>query len=352
MKILYLTKYTPMGASSRMRSYQYFPDLEKSGLKVTVRPFFSDKYLKALYAGQNSWMAILQAYVKRLLVICTVFQYDRIVIQYELFPFFPAWFEQLFKASGIRYMVDYDDAIFHNYDLHPNKWVRKFLGKKIDHVMGCSGVVIAGNEYLANRAKIAGAQKIIIIPTVIDLLNYKYKENYTTEKFTIGWIGSPSTYKYLQGIKNELINFASQNNAEIIVIGAYHTAKYEPPFRFIPWKAETENEWIRKFDVGLMPLDDTPWSKGKCSFKLIQYMASGVPVIASPVGMNTEVVTEENGFLASDTNDWIKYLTLYFEDTELRAAHGEMGRQMVEDKYALQVTAKQWIQLLKMENGI
>ena len=352
IKVLYFTKYTRKGASSRMRSFQYFPFLEEENIHVSVSPFFDDHYLEDLYSGKRNFFIIIVAYFRRFFTILSAFKYDRVVIEYELFPFFPAWFEQMFKAFGIKYIVDYDDAIFHNYDLHPNKWVRKFLGKKIDHVMCYSNVVIVGNQYLANRAKIAGAHKIVIIPTVIDLQNYKTKENYITEKFTIGWIGSPSTYKYLEDIKEELNLFAQRFDVEIIVIGAYPEEKLELPFRFIPWNAKTENEWIRKFDVGLMPLDDTPWSKGKCAFKLIQYMASGVAVIASPVGMNTEVVTERNGYLAFESNDWIKYLTLYFENTRLREEHGKKGREMVVNKYTLQVTAKQWVQLLNKGNDI
>lgn len=352
MKVLFFTKYTQKGASSRMRSFQYFPFLEKEDIHVSVSPFFNDAYLENLYAGKKSKLSILFAYLKRFLLLFTVFKYDKIVIEYELFPYFPAWFEQLFNIVGIHYIVDYDDAIFHNYNLHPNPWLRKLLGNKIAKVMKNSKTVVAGNKYLAQYAESAGTKNIVIIPTVIDLQNYKPKENYATEKLIIGWIGSPSTFKYLEEIRAELTTFVAQNNAEVLVIGAYPTEKQEGVFRFIPWVAATENEWIIKFDVGLMPLNDTPWSKGKCSFKLIQYMASGVPVIASPVGMNKEVVTAENGYLATNSSDWGRYLAMYFANQKLRENFGRKGREMVEDNLSLQVTAKKWTALIKSGNDI
>lgn len=347
MKVLYFTKYTQKGASSRMRSFQYFPFFEEQNISISVSPFFTDAYLDDLYSGKKNISTIIMAYVNRFFALFTVFKYSAIVIEYELFPYFPAWFEKLFKFLGIRYIVDYDDAIFHNYDLHANKWLRTLLGNKIAKVMLHSNTVVAGNKYLADYAEKAGATNIVIIPTVIDLNNYQPKGNYATEKLTIGWIGSPSTYQYIEQIKQELTTFAATYNAEIVIIGAYPLEKIEPPIRYIPWNAKTENDWLRKFDVGLMPLDDTSWSRGKCSFKLIQYMASGVPVIASPVGMNTEVVTTENGYLVNNSTDWIKYLKIYFKDEKLREMHGRRGRQIMEQKYALQVTAQIWLDLFK-----
>ena len=214
--------------------------------------------------------------------------------------------------------------------------------------MKYSWAVTAGNQYLANRAVVGGAKNIVIIPTVIDLERYEAKEDYNSGKFIIGWIGSPSTYKYLLEIKEELAGFALQFDAEVIVIGAFTEEKTEMPFRYIPWKATTETQAIRSFDVGIMPLDDTPWSRGKCSFKLIQYMACGVPVIASPVGMNKEVVSNSNGFLVNDSKAWGDLLSQYYYDLDLRELHGREGRMAVEKTYSLQVTTAVWLQLLNL----
>jgi hypothetical protein len=172
MKILYFTKYTRKGASSRLRSYQYFPYLEARGFKITVSPFFDDQYLENLYAHQSTIKQIIKAYIRRFLALRKVFKYDWIFIEKELFPYFPAWFETLFSLLKIKYIVDYDDAIFHNYDLNPNPIIRFLLKRKIDKVMKYSNMVIVGNEYLANKAREAKASKIQIIPTVIDLTRY------------------------------------------------------------------------------------------------------------------------------------------------------------------------------------
>jgi hypothetical protein len=177
MKILYLTKYTRLAGSSRMRSYQYFPYLEEAGMQVTVKPFFDNAYLKDFYAGKKNISAVLKSYVKRLGVLFSVFSYDRVVIEKEIFPFLPAWAEWMLKRLGIQYIVDYDDAIFHNYDQSSNPIIKKFLANKIAKVMRFSGTVVAGNQYLADYATRSGAKNIEIIPTVIDLERYPVKNS-------------------------------------------------------------------------------------------------------------------------------------------------------------------------------
>ncbi|MCD7978195.1 MAG: hypothetical protein LUG51_13965 [Tannerellaceae bacterium] len=127
MKILIFTKYTEKGASSRMRSYQYISYLQENGIDVTVSPLFPDEYLDQLYnVGKVSRKLIARSYIRRLIQLFSVSRYDKIIIEKELFPYLPAWAEILLGKLGIRYMVDYDDAIFHNYDLHPKGVIRFF----------------------------------------------------------------------------------------------------------------------------------------------------------------------------------------------------------------------------------
>lgn len=159
MKILYFTKYSAKGASTRMRSLQYFPFLQSKGLAITYSPLFNDEYLDNLYSGKRSVWNILSGYLRRLMVLFTIRKYDKIVIEYELFPYLPAWAERVLSKLGISYIVDYDDAIFHNYDKSDYPWVRKFLSRKIDVVMKHSKVVVAGNQYLAYRAELTGAKQ-------------------------------------------------------------------------------------------------------------------------------------------------------------------------------------------------
>lgn len=348
MKVLYFTKYSQQGASSRLRSFQYFPYLEKSGLLVTVKPFFDDAYLKSLYLGKKNKAAIIKAYFKRFINLGTVFRYDVVVIEKELFPYFFSWFERLLAFLGVSYIVDYDDAIFHNYDLSTNKWIRFFLKNKINMVMRCSNCVIAGNSYLAHRAKIAGAQKIEIIPTVIDLDRYQVKNEYATQQVTIGWIGSPSTFKYVKQIAPVLKQLVARYNVKINIVGAKEDLGFGDNMHYISWTEDSEVESILDFDIGIMPLEDTPWELGKCSYKIIQYMACGVPVVASAVGMNKEVVQEgEQGFLVTSEKDWFTALEKLICNTSLREALGTKGRAKVAKEYCLQQTQGKLTSLLK-----
>lgn len=350
MKVLYFTKYSRLGASSRMRSYQYFPFLERNGIEITVKPLFDDDYLKNLYAKQKqSPFKILKYYVKRLLVLFTVFKYDKVVIEKELFPYFFSWFEKLLWLFNIKYIVDYDDAIFHNYDLSTNKVIRFFLKNKIDRVMKYSHTVVAGNSYLAARAGQAKAKNIVVIPTVIDVAKYKVKANYEVKTVVIGWIGSPSTFQYIETLLPVLEQLIEKYNCEVHIVGAKNdNALYTDNIKFIPWSEEHETDLIASFDIGIMPLKNTPWELGKCSYKLIQYMGSGVPVVASPVGMNIEVVEEsENGFLANTNDEWFATVTKLMENSILRRQFGEKGRQKAEQQYSLHFASLKLLEILK-----
>src|SRR5690606_22816259 len=128
-------------------SFQYFPHLKEAGWEVEVKPFFDETYLKDFYRGKRNIPAVLNAYWKRFWLIFKLKKYHSIVIEKELFPYFPAWFERILKTRGISYIVDYDDAIFHNYDQNPKGFIRKLLGNKIAQVMRHSTCVVAGNEY-------------------------------------------------------------------------------------------------------------------------------------------------------------------------------------------------------------
>lgn len=336
MKILYFTKYPRMGASSRLRSYQYFPYLKEAGFSVSVFPLFSDKYLEQLYRGKVSKITVLTCYFNRFLNLFKISRKTKVVIEKELFPYMPAWTERLLALIGIKYIVDYDDAIFHNYDLSNNKIIRFFLNHKIDRVMLHSNCVMAGNSYLAEWAQKAGASCIEIIPTVIDLKRYQRKvEKINDDPFIIGWIGSPSTFKYLLFIAPVLEELANLG-AHIHIIGAKGDLGFTKNINFVEWEEESETKNIAAFDVGIMPLEETPWEKGKCSYKLIQYMACGLPVIASPVGMNKEVVKEDkNGYLANTQVEWLEILKLYKSNPETRKLHGDYGCAMVKEKYTI-----------------
>jgi glycosyltransferase involved in cell wall biosynthesis len=215
------------------------------------------------------------------------------------------------------------------------------LGAKIDSVMRNSSAVVAGNEYLADRARRAGAKRVEILPTVIDIDSYPIRPMPSNEVFTIGWIGSLSTARYLSDIQPALMEVCRDNAARLIPIGIKSLDLEGVPFDLMqPWSEEKEIEESYKFDVGIMPLPDTPWERGKCGLKLIKYMAASRPVIASPVGVNKEIVDHNvNGFIASTLDEWSETLNSLRGDRLMRERMGREGRRKVEAKYCTRVAA-------------
>lgn len=338
MKIAYFTKYSKRGASSRLRSYQFIPELKRLGYEIEVFPLFNDKHLNILYSGKFSLTNLLICYAKRIWSLFFINRFNVLIVEKEIFPYLPPMAEAILVKIGKKIIVDYDDAIFHNYDLSSNRFIRFALKDKIDYVMKHSTVVMAGNSYLFERAKKAQAKKIEILPTVVDLNRYNKKVNYNNDKvFTIGWIGTPKTSKYLQALESVFLKLSVNFVFRLKLIGAKgEFNKINHLVDFVEWSENTEVETMLTFDVGIMPLNDTPWEKGKCAYKLIQYMACGLPVIASAIGTNINIVKPGvNGFLCSNEEDWYNAFIFYFTETELIERHGRAGRHMVEEKYTL-----------------
>lgn len=352
MKILVLTKYPRIGASSRLRTLQYLPLLEQQGFEFTVRSLFDEAYLDTLYSsGSRSKLAIVKYYVKRLFTLFSVYSYDLIWIEYELFPYLPAFSECFLTLIGKKYIVDYDDAIFHNYDLSDNSIIRRFLAKKIDTVMAKSSCVIAGNAYLAERAQAAGAKCVEWIPTVVDQSRYVPMPKTQDSQKVIGWIGSPSTQKYILDIKEALHSVCERHSARLLLIGATEdiTDKLSGiQIDIMPWSENSEAQLIQQMDIGIMPLHDGPWEKGKCGYKLIQYMACGVPVVANPVGVNSDIINDSNcGYLADSIEQWTDSLSVLLSSQKQRVMLGNAGRKAVEEIYSLQVQAATLARIFK-----
>lgn len=338
-KIFWFTKYSREGASSRLRSYQFFPLFLKDGFNIEVSELFDGKYLANLYnSGSRSPVHIFRRYISRLLVLPQALRCDLIWIEKELFPYFPPVFEFFFKILKKKYIVDYDDAIFHTYDLSKYFLVRKFLGKKIDFIMRNAECVVVGNSYLAQRAISAGAKKVYIIPTVVDVSRYKNSLRGNRE-VVIGWIGSPATQKYLLEISAVLSQVCLEFHAKLLIIGATDNVKEHfsgVDINVAKWAEDTEADLLAEISIGIMPLPDGPWENGKCGYKLIQYMASGAPVVASPVGVNVDIVTQSNcGYLAKSTTDWYSALSKLLDNQLEADAMGQAGYHMVFSKYNL-----------------
>lgn len=340
MNILIFTRYSRNGASSRVRFYNYIPFLEEKGIKCKIIPFFSEKYLEKKYAGEKyNFVYLIFAYIKRIILLPIIRKYDLIWIEYELLPWFPPVFEWILHLFNKPFVVDYDDAIFHKYDMSDNYFIRKLLGKKIDKIMSFATSVVAGNNYIFDRASKNNPNNVFIIPTVIDIDKYKIQV-YKKEQFVIGWIGSPSTVTYLEQLSDVISELSKEINVKVIIIGVGKSSIIGDFVEYLQWTEDTEIEKIQLFDIGIMPLTDDPWARGKCGYKLIQYMACGIPVIASPVGVNNNIVENGiNGFLVSTIEDWINAIKiLYQNDNDVISRMGLAGRKKVEEQYCIQIT--------------
>ena len=341
MRVLLLSRYCRLGASSRLRCFQYLPMLAGSGVQVDINALYDEDYLIDLYqSNRRRWKKIISYFFQRIQPLLTSRRYDLLWIEQELFPWMPPFVEWLLHQQKIPYVVDYDDAIFHRYDLHRHRLIRWMIGTKIDWIMKHAAMVIAGNHYIAERAHKAGAKAVEIIPTVIDLNRYPITIRKEYMPLTIGWIGSPATYPFFESVAPTLMELQRRIPIRVAVVGVMDpNPEGERHFSYYPWSEDTEVELLKSFDVGIMPLPDTPWTKGKCGYKLIQYMACGIPVVASKVGANLDIVENgKNGFLVSTPQEWIDALERMVLDRNLRKIMGENGRRQVEDFYNIDKT--------------
>ncbi len=352
MKILLLAKYDYAGASSRYRTLQYLDFLKQNGIHVTVNSLLDNRYISKIYSNQKaSFFYSFVRYLKRaLLLFLNKNKYDLYWIEGELFPYIPLFLEKIFLPK--KYIVEYDDAIFHNYDLHRSKLVRFLLGTKIKKIMKKGQHVIVGNEYVKQYAKEAGTEKITILPTVVDANVYKPDPKISTNEATVvGWLGSPSTVKYISQIEPVLLAIAKKHNVKFHVIGGEYNLKGIETFCYHwpnKWSEEEEIHLLNQIDIGIMPLIDSSWEKGKCGFKLIKYMACAKPVIASPVSTNIEIITDGvTGYLANSFNDWEDKLVSLIKDKEKSSRFGLEGRKKMVNHYSLQYTAPILCNILK-----
>jgi glycosyltransferase involved in cell wall biosynthesis len=357
MKVALFSKYPSMGASSRLRSLQFVPELARSGIHVTPFPLFDEPYLRQLYSGKGrSLNAVVALYATRVRNLRQAGQFDLVWLEKEALPYLPYFIERGVMPRGVPYVVDYDDAVFHNYDLSGRAMVRWLLGNKIDRVMAHATTVICGNDYLAERARNVGAQRIEQIPTVVDVTRYRAVPDAGYRQTVIGWIGSPSTQRYVQSLRPVFERLHREHSIRLVLVGAQPGMADTfgaVPVDVVPWSEETEVDQVARFDIGIMPLKDGPWERGKCGYKLIQYMACAKPFVASPVGVNVKIVNETaSGRLADSEDEWFRSLEeLLTNAGERRRVLGEQGRKAVEEVYSLQAQVPHLERILREAAG-
>lgn len=329
---------------------QYLPWFESGGIRVEHHALLSDQYVEALYGKRRVPLVVAKGYAQRLATLLRARRYDAVFLEKEALPWIPAAVEQFLLLERVPVIVDLDDAQFHRYDSHGNWVIRKILGSKIDHVMAGSALVTAGNRYIRARAIDAGCRRVEVVPTVIDLKRYgdELRNHARTRDVTIGWVGSPATANYLHRVSDSLRRIAERHSVTCVAIGARDDQVRGTPFVAIPWKEQREVEMLRSLDIGIMPIPDGPWERGKCGYKLIQYMACGVPVVASAVGANMEIVSEgESGFLVQSEDQWDAALEHLIVNPATRTEMGLAGRCRVEREFCVQVQGPRLTGLLR-----
>lgn len=354
--ILFLTAYPIEDPSCRYRVHEFLPYFEAAGYECTVAPFASPELFQALRSrGKLASKAkeLLSCSARRLGHLSDLRDCDFVVIHREAFPFFAPLVEKLVirRAGAEKVIFSFDDAIYAGHEdigqlSHP--WLYRMKhGRGYDEVIRNSACVIAGNRILADYARRLNAN-VSIVPTVVDCSRYRPSPAGAREPLTIGWMGSRTTAPYLAMIATTLRRVAIEhgNAVRFRFVGCPEYRLNVRSFESLPFRLETEIQDLQSFDIGLMPLPDSEWARGKCAFKAIQYMACGVATVASPVGITTDLIQNKvNGLLASTSDEWFEALDLLVRNVSLRSAIAEAGRRTVETSYSLEVWGPRFVSI-------
>ena len=334
IKVLGLALYGPLAASNRYRLGQYVHGLAGIGIDLHIRHLLGDGYLRARFGGSALPItSMLKDGLARFQDLWYQNDYDVVMLQCELIPLMPGWLERALIRKP--YIYDFDDAFYLKYRSGRMRLASPLLGRKFDTVMAGAAAVTAGNHVLADYAS-QHNYNTHYLPTVVDMTRYLPQPSCRGKPcFTVGWIGSPSTAVYLSELIAPLTAMGQEGALRFIVIGGKAPRIPNVTVVEYEWNEHTELSLINSFDVGVMPLPDDDWARGKCAFKLVQYMACAVPVIASPVGANIDVVSNQCGLLAFTPQEWLDALRLLRDQPTTRAEMGEAGRARVVQHYSL-----------------
>ena len=351
LKLLALTRYSWLAPSSRYRLMQFVPILSELGIDVEIDELFGPWYTDCLVQGRRRpvWK-LAAAYLRRIRHARRAQSADLLWIEKELLPWLPWGMERLVLAGAPPRILDLDDSQFHRYDQHGSWLVRTLLGDRVDRAMAAATLVTCGSPYIAHRARQAGARQVVDLPTVLDLSRYPKAPApaMRRDEFVIGWIGLPPNGRYLEALRAPLMEFAAEVKLRIVIVGGRPGVLDGLPVELRAWSETRETADLQDFDIGIMPLPDRPFERGKCGLKLLQYMASWKPTVASPVGANTGIVEHgKTGFLAETPAEWLSALRRLHADPALRERMGRAGRHRVESDYSLSVVGPQLAAMIR-----
>jgi glycosyltransferase involved in cell wall biosynthesis len=322
----------------RYRIEQWEPLLRQRGVEITYAPFENELLHELLYQTGNmggKLAHVWRGFARRLSSINSVRQYDAVYIFREAALLGPAVFERMIKRRRVPIVFDFDDAVFVSYRSPSNGYLSylKFAAKT-KTICRLASHVMVGNSYLAEYARRFNPH-VTIIPTTIDTEKYSVRQANRSDIPVIGWTGSFSTVQHLDTLRGALQKLAQRERFRLRVIGTPEYRLEGVTVEAIRWRSESELNNLRPIDIGVMPLPDDAWSKGKCGLKALQFMALGIPTICSPVGVNTEIIKDgQNGFIADTEPEWVDKMSRLLRSSELRNQLGLAGRATVEQKYS------------------
>jgi glycosyltransferase involved in cell wall biosynthesis len=332
---------------------QFLPELAAAGLEVDFSPFFDDAYVAGLVAGRKaSVFTALRSYTRRTHVLLSARRYDVVWVHYEIFPYLPGIMEWLGRLINRPLIVDLDDATFHTYDSSRRWIVRRVLGRKLEPLLRGAAACCCGNAYLRDYAK-RFCPNTVLLPTVVDTDRYFPADRPEAKPLVIGWIGSPSTWRFVRPFLPMLRRLINEYDVVFLAVGAGDAAELDrsPGIELEAWSEAGEVRAVQAMDIGIMPVPDGPFERGKCGYKLIQYMACGLPVVASPVGVNRRIVSPgQNGFLATTEAEWLSSLVRLVGDGDLRTRMGRNGRISAVRDYSLASQAGRLVKLFQSVN--
>jgi glycosyltransferase involved in cell wall biosynthesis len=348
-----LMPYSPdTTPSQRYRVEQWLPYLQSQGISVDLRPFADDDLMQLLHKpGRRAAKAARSAvrFCSRLRDVLATPRYDAVLIHRTACIAGPALLERLIPVFRRPVIYDFDDAIFMLHTTEANKrfgWL-KFPGKTAT-LCRMSAHVIVGNMYLAEYARRYNS-RVTVIPSSVDTDRYRPVERTRAgDRVVIGWMGSSTSQTHLELFAPALGEVIRRPGVELRVVSDRKPLLPGVPFVWRPWSAETEIEELAQFDIGIMPMPDDGWARGKCAMKALLYMSMAIPTVCSAVGTNREVISHgANGFLVTTPEEWVSHLEALIDDSSLRERLGVAGRHTIEDHYSMLRSAERFAQVVR-----
>lgn len=350
-RILFIVQHRwDRSPGQRYRCEQYIPYLEQAGFECVYSPILvNPKEDKDFYSPRNylrKFELLLKGVWRRLKDVWRASDFDIVFIYREAFMTGTVLFEKMLKRSGAKLIYDFDDAIW-NHDVSIANRALGWLKRpgKTNDIIALSDIVIVGNQYLATHAAFFNP-RVVIIPSTINLEYYRVPEKRETNVVVIGWSGSLTTIEHFKPIIPVLKRIKEKYGEKVAfrVFGIEDYELRELNIKGIGWTPQNEVEQIAAFDIGIMPLPDNRWTRGKCGMKGLQYMALEVPAIMSAVGVNKDIVQDGvNGFLAANEKEWVEKISWLVEDKVLRERLGKAGRKTIEEEYSCQALQQTYV---------